>query len=85
VATLTLDNDAQTEFDLTGVTEFDVISLPGSLDWTVRAIFSSTNMNLLTYGRWVKAHNAQKALTQFVLEGDQDVYEHPVTGSIVPV
>lgn len=85
MATLTLDNDAQTVFDLTGVTSFEVIGLPGSLEWTVRAVFVAVTQNVLTYKFWLNAQNAQKALTQFVLEGDQDVHEHPDTGSIVPV
>lgn len=87
MVSLTLDNEEQTQLDLTGVTSFKVIGHPGSLDWTVVAVFYGTtpDLELITYDRWRAAHFAQQSLYQHVIIEGVSVKVHDVSGSIVPV
>lgn len=87
MATLTLYNEAQTVFDLTGVIAFDVIQHPGSLQWIVRAVLpaGAQDIELLSRASWGKAHLDRSSLQSYVIDEGVSVKEDDVTGSIVPV
>ena len=85
MVSLTLDNEEQTVLDLTGVTSFKVIGHPSSLNWTVVAQFSTTNLELITYESWKEVHFAQQSLFRHVILEGKSVKVHDETGSIVPV
>jgi hypothetical protein len=87
MVSLTLDNEEQTQLDLTGVTSFKVIGHPGSLSWTVVAQFpgATPDLELITYEKWKAAHFAHQSLMRHVIVSGVSVKVHDVSGSIVPV
>jgi len=83
--TLILDNEVNTELDITGVTSFDVTSYPGSVRWTVRAVIGDTNLDLITYDTFKEAQFARSSLHDHIIRDDVDtVVVDEETGSIVP-
>lgn len=83
---LILDNEENTEIDITGVTSFDVKSQEGSIRWTVRAVIGTTSAtNLITYDTFQEAAFARQSLHDHVIRDDVDtVIVDEETGSIVP-
>ena len=84
--TLILNNEENTEIDITGVTSFDMKSQVGSLKWTVRAVIGMTSVvNLLSYEKFAEAAFARRSLYDHIIRDDVDtVIVDEETGSIVP-